>query len=84
MSLGNLFHKVGPAIENEYIIIARQKAQFIFTFQLVKNNIQGLIKTIFVSIWWSIYHSNHNITKFVKHISINFYENWFKNIVRWM
>ena len=67
-----------------YIMITHKKEQLIFTFQLVKDNIPGLIKTIYVSIWRSIYHSNHNIAMFVKHTSINFYENWFKNIIRSM
>ena len=67
-------------VQEVYIITGHQKAQLIFTFQLVKNDIQVLIKTIYVSIW----RSDHNSAMFLKHTSINFYGNRIKIVIRWI
>ena len=48
-------------VQEIYIVITHQKAQLVFILQFVKNNIQRLIKTIYICVWWSVNDPNHNI-----------------------
>ena len=71
-------------IQENYIVITHQNAQLVFILQFVKNNIQRLIKTIYICVWWSVNDTNDNIAIFVELMLINFYEYWFKHIINWI